>query len=221
MLHNNNPGRNMQNMKKTIYAIFMLVLMFVMVACVEDTETNNPLEEAKEAVSIQYQEGDSQSAVTKNIQLPNLIEGFPDVLLTWTSDIPEVIQINGLTGVVHRQSTDQDVVITAHLKLGELELNHPETLKVLKLEDETEDTLASVISGAKNIEVELNGTPDYLLGVTAVDQKDGSVTVTYDDSLVKLDTAGVYDLIYKATDSKGNEATVTVKVRVVAESAGE
>ncbi|SKC39485.1 Extracellular ribonuclease precursor [Acholeplasma oculi] len=210
----------MQNMKKTIYTIFMLILMFVMVACVENTETTNPLEAAKEAVSIQYQEGDSPSHVTKNIQLPILIEGYPDVLLSWTSSKPEVIQINGLTGVVSRQSTDQEVIITAHLKLGEFELNHPNTLNVIKL-GETEDTVAPVISGAKNIEVELGGTPDYLLGVTAVDQKDGSVTVTVDDSLVKLDTAGVYDLVYKASDSSGNEATVTVKVRVVAESAGE
>ena len=81
----------------------------------------------------------------------------------------------------------------------------------------SKDVTKPVINGAKNHTYVIGATvPNWLNGVTATDDVDGSVTVTVDASALKLDVAGTYDLVYKAADKAGNEATKTVKVTVVA-----
>jgi hypothetical protein len=50
---------------------------------------------------------------------------------------------------------------------------------------------------------------DSLPVPSANDDVDGSVTVTYDDSSVDINTTGTYYVTYTATDSAGNEASVT------------
>ncbi len=56
--------------------------------------------------------------------------------------------------------------------------------------------------------------PDYLSGVTAVDETDGVCEITFDASQVNYDEAGVYYVTYSAADASGNTAearrTVTV-----------
>jgi len=80
------------------------------------------------------------------------------------------------------------------------------------------DTTAPVISGTKNFNLKVGqNKPDWLDGVSALDDVDGEVEVTVDDSAVDLTTEGEYDLIYTATDASGNTATITVKVIVTAE----
>ncbi len=76
-----------------------------------------------------------------------------------------------------------------------------------------------VISGASDFAVtEGDEAPDYLDGVTALDEQEGDITdrITVDDSDVDLDTAGTYDIIYSVEDSSGNEATETVEIVVSA-----
>ncbi len=78
------------------------------------------------------------------------------------------------------------------------------------------DTLAPIISGTNNFNLELGDeVPNWLEGVTAVDDVDGTVAVTVDDSAVNLEAEGTYDLIYRATDQEDNVRTVTVTVTVV------
>lgn len=79
------------------------------------------------------------------------------------------------------------------------------------------DETAPVISGAKDITVNVGITPDYLKGVTAEDETDGDVTakIVVDSSKVDVKKAGSYKVTYTCKDEAGNEAvkeiTVTVK----------
>lgn len=76
------------------------------------------------------------------------------------------------------------------------------------------DRTPPVINGiSKELTVPKNGTPNYLAGVSAADDRDGAVAVTYDDSAVDLSKAGTYYVTYSATDKSGN--TKTAKRRVV------
>lgn len=64
--------------------------------------------------------------------------------------------------------------------------------------------------------------PDYREGVSAYDLTDGDLTdaIIIDDSDVDYETAGVYPLVYRVTDSDGNTVTKTVNVIVIESSGG-
>jgi len=82
-------------------------------------------------------------------------------------------------------------------------------------EQEVTDTVKPVISGMEDVVLNLGDeAPDWLDGITATDDVDQNVTVTVDASDVNLDEAGIYDVIYTATDEAGNIETVTIKVTV-------
>lgn len=77
-----------------------------------------------------------------------------------------------------------------------------------------DDRTAPVITGVKNIQVEYGSKPNYLDGVKAVDDNDGEVEVKVDDSKVNLKALGTYEIVYSATDSSKNTATVKATVTV-------
>jgi len=76
------------------------------------------------------------------------------------------------------------------------------------------DTAPPVISGELNKRVVLGGTVSYRSGITVTDDYDINVQLAVDSSAVNLNKAGVYTVIYSATDSSGNRTeergTVTV-----------
>lgn len=76
------------------------------------------------------------------------------------------------------------------------------------------DTQGPVFSGMGQLSVFKDGKIDYTVGISAIDDRDGSVTFTYDASKVDLSTAGTYYVIYTATDSSGNVTTFRRKVVV-------
>ena len=79
--------------------------------------------------------------------------------------------------------------------------------------EEAIDTVNPVISGTSDITFTLgDAIPNWLDGVSALDETDGQLTVTVDDSDVDLETPGTYDLIYTATDKAGNKDEVIIKV---------
>lgn len=80
---------------------------------------------------------------------------------------------------------------------------------------DTKDTKAPVISGAKDITVEVGGTVSYRKGVTVTDDQDPNPKLGIDSSKVNLNKVGVYKVVYAAVDAAGNSSAVTVKVNVV------
>ena len=76
------------------------------------------------------------------------------------------------------------------------------------------DITPPVLSGLSNITVPKGTKPDYMKGVSASDDKDKNVAITYDDSKVDIKTAGTYYLTYTATDNSGNVTTEKRKVVV-------
>lgn len=76
------------------------------------------------------------------------------------------------------------------------------------------DTQAPVILGAKDFDVYVGDTLSYKSGISVSDNMDQNPTLEIDNSKVDLSKAGVYSVTYKATDSAGNVATVTVKLTV-------
>ena len=76
------------------------------------------------------------------------------------------------------------------------------------------DKVAPVIKGVHNIYSLEGKTISYKTGVTVTDNCDKDITISVDSSAVDYKTAGVYPVIYSATDRAGNtvqaKATVTV-----------
>lgn len=82
-----------------------------------------------------------------------------------------------------------------------------------EVDEEPTDEVAPVISGTDDITFMLgDDTPNWLEGVSAIDETDGEISVTVDDSDIDLLTPGTYDLTYIAVDQAGNETMITIKV---------
>lgn len=77
-----------------------------------------------------------------------------------------------------------------------------------------EDVTPPQIVGTDEMRVEIGSTPDYTTGVYAVDDKDDTISVTFDASREDTSKSGSYFVIYTATDSAGNTTTVSRKVIV-------
>lgn len=80
----------------------------------------------------------------------------------------------------------------------------------------TGDVTAPTISGLTDLLVEMNGTADYALDVTAEDDFDGDLTssIVIDSESVDLATAGAYYVSYTVTDEAGNETMMNRRVDV-------
>lgn len=87
---------------------------------------------------------------------------------------------------------------------------------VQRLEVKNADETAPVISGAKSITVYVGEAPDYMDGISAVDETDGDLTgnVVVDSSDVDINKKGNYSVIYSCKDAAGNESKAEVDVTV-------
>lgn len=102
---------------------------------------------------------------------------------------------------------DYGIVIEAEDNLGNIS-----TVETV-LHVVTDRTPPVIYGISKDLTVAKNGTPDYLSGVSATDDRDGAVPVSVNDSGVDLSKAGTYYVTYSATDKSGN--TKTARRRVV------
>ena len=94
----------------------------------------------------------------------------------------------------------------------ELTVNKKKTVSV-KLNLVT-DTQPPVMEGVKDVVSYVGEGIAYRSGVTARDNCHGTVRLEVDSSAVNIHEAGVYPVVYTATDHAGNVATVTVNVYV-------
>ena len=76
------------------------------------------------------------------------------------------------------------------------------------------DVTAPVLTGVKNLTVEVGSTISYKAGISVTDDS-GECTLEIDATGVDLNTVGIYEAIYIATDKAGNSVTQTIIVSVV------
>ena len=70
------------------------------------------------------------------------------------------------------------------------------------------------LTGITDLFTFLGTEPDYLAGVSAMDDRDLDLTILVDKSQVDLNAAGIYQVIYSVTDAAGNTTTQTASVTV-------
>lgn len=131
-----------------------------------------------------------------------------DNFVVSVNDISGVADVRLLTEMDFSAPGKQTVTIEAEDTFGNLTTKEA-TLYIV------EDFTPPVISGAgKTITIAKHGTADYLKGVSAYDEKDGTCKVTCNSNAVNVDVAGTYYVTYTAVDNSGNKATVKRKVIV-------
>ncbi len=161
-----------------------------------------------------------------------VIEDKEAPVITGAKDITVSVgaSIDLLVGVTALDYVDGSVVVTVDdskldlSKAGVYEVTYSAvdsskneaTIKVFVTVEAVvvEDEIAPVIKGAKNLTVSVGATVNLLAGITALDDVDGSVVVTVDDSKLDLSKAGVYEVTYSAVDSSDNLSTVRILVTV-------
>lgn len=83
-----------------------------------------------------------------------------------------------------------------------------------------QDTTPPVIEGVKDIHTTIGDTIEYKANITVTDDYDAAPTLEVDNSTVKIDTAGVYEITYTATDASGNTTQEGAKVYIAAPDPG-
>lgn len=93
-------------------------------------------------------------------------------------------------------------------------------LKVKTKVTVAKDTEPPVISGTKDIEINMGDTIAYKSGVTVTDNLDTNVLLDIDNTAVDVKTPGTYPVTYTARDAAGNETTASISVIVKEPEAG-
>jgi hypothetical protein len=189
------------NMKKVKFLaiIWMLAITLFIAACQDDKDKEAPVISGVE--NITYIIGETQ---------PDFLDG-----ITAIDNVDETLEITvDSSAVSYTVPGTYNVIISVTDQAGNVAT---ETL-ILTVEFEGVDP---VISGTQNYTIEQGDeVPDYLDGVVAVDNVDGTLTdsIEVDDSDVNYDTIGTYDVVFSVSDTAGNEVNVTVQVTVVKET---
>lgn len=165
------------------------------------------------------------SACARDERAP-IIEGFRDIEYTIGEEIPDLTA--GISA-----TDDTDGIITDEITFDTSDVNFTkpgtydvvisiidqagnETIEIFKIVV-LQEKISPVISGTSNLTFERGTTdPNYLEGVSAIDNLDGDITssIIVDSSEVDLDTPGVYNLTFSVSDAAGNETEVTITVTI-------
>lgn len=119
------------------------------------------------------------------------------------------------TAEVSVQDTTEDNSGETETEPSEEPETEPVTEAPVTEEPTTELDMPPRIFGTRDITVEVGGTVSYKKDVWVEDDHDPFPTLEIDNSEVDLNTAGVYPVTYRATDSAGNVSQVIIRVYVV------
>lgn len=128
----------------------------------------------------------------------------------------------------------QDVTQVTASYLAEPDLTVPGTVDVIVVLKDTSgnearitvpvtvlvDQQAPQILGVKALTIYLGDAVSYRSGITVTDDYDQAPVLSVDNSKVDLSKVGKYEIVYRAVDAAGNEATVTTTLDVRAKQAG-
>ncbi len=160
----------------------------------------------------------------------NTFNGIKDTVEVYADDSRETINFSLLRGVTSTCPYDHKIVVAILSQSDESEITEiTEGEYIIEyscdrgdavtarsaLKVYAADTVPPVIAGTSDKLVYVGDTVSYREGVTVTDNTDRNVQLKIDTSGVNLTAPGVYPVIYSATDSRGNTATVTVSVTVV------
>ena len=94
------------------------------------------LESALKKLKIGYNQGDKERCVTGDLMLPDKVDGFTGVAVTWESNNTDIIKNDGK---VTRPDLDTKVTLTATLKKNKAEIKKPFTVRVVGIAGEQVD----------------------------------------------------------------------------------
>jgi hypothetical protein len=137
--------------------------------------------------------------------MPNLLG-----LVSATDDVDNSVSITvNATQVDLTEAGTYDIIYVATDSSG----NSTSVTAQVEVSDVTEPTITGVPEGGFTMGI--GGTePDYTTGIAVTDDVDTDITFEVDSSAVDIGTIGTYEIVFTATDSVGNVATVTSSLEV-------
>ncbi len=156
---------------------------------------------------------DKVAPIISGIKLWTVAVNEPDI--NWLAGVTAVDNLDGTVGVTF-DDTEVSLSAVGSYQLIYQATDHAGNVTIKTTSVLVEDRVAPIITGVKLWTVGVN-EPDinWLAGVTAVDDLDGTVVVTFDDTEISLSVVGSYQLIYQATDNAGNISTTETTVTVI------
>ncbi len=141
------------------------------------------------------------------------VEGFA-VLPRKAEDF--VVEVEDATEVTaaFRQDPDLTLIGTQEVEIVLTDAGGNETVKKACL-TLWEDSEPPVITGAVDLTIYVGDGVSYRGHVTVEDNCPEGLQLTVDNSSVNLQAAGVYPVVYTATDAAGNTASVTVQLTII------
>ena len=188
------------NQTKKLFVFLLLALSLFLASC-EDKDETPPTLSGYE--NITYIIGDT---------LPDLEEGLT-VLDNVDGDLLSSIEVDS-SAVNFTTPGVYTVTISVTDKAGNL---GTATFTVTVVAD----TVGPVINGTQNYVLEQGSVaPNYLQGVTAIDNFDGDLTsaIVVDSSEVDYDVVGTYEVTYTVIDLQNNQTVKTVFVNITLDS---
>ncbi|OHX64077.1 T9SS type A sorting domain-containing protein [Flammeovirga pacifica] len=157
------------------------------------------LDEAVNALEITYAEGEDAMSVKNDLTLA--IEGLHSSTITWTSSNEEVVTVNG---VVNQAITDQEVILTATVAIGDLSEEKIFTVKVLNNAQEKFDEAVASLEVIFN---EGDNADAVSQNVTLVSEGLHETVVTWVSTHTNITNDGVVSL---TTQKVSGDLTATV-----------
>ncbi len=103
-------------MKRFLGLIFLGLITFIFVGCESIPQLTYSINDIVASIKISYQDGDSESFVTKNITLPSTSPLDDKAEVTWSSSNNDAIST---AGIVTRQGEDVEVKLKFDVKYGD------------------------------------------------------------------------------------------------------